>query len=108
MTYTPTYRSWWDMRQRCSNPKNTHFKHYGGRGITVCERWKKFDNFLADMGEAPPDLEIDRKNNDGNYEPDNCRWATRSQQMKNIRPRQRDWSGRFMAKQTAAVAQDRE
>jgi hypothetical protein len=80
-----TYRTWGDMIQRCTNPKQPNYRYYGGRGITICERWLAFDNFLADMGERPDGLEIDRINNDGNYEPGNCRWATRSQQVRNRR-----------------------
>lgn len=85
---TPTYASWQAMTERCANPKGTNWKDYGGRGITVCERWKKFENFLADMGERPEGKSIDRyPNNDGNYEIGNCRWATRSEQQRNRRPR---------------------
>lgn len=81
---TRTYRSWVSMRERCTNPRTTSFHRYGGRGITVCERWMDFRNFLADMGERPPGKTIDRwPNNDGNYEPGNCRWATPKEQMSN-------------------------
>lgn len=82
---SPTYRSWHMMLQRCTNPRNTHYAYYGGRGITVCERWLKFENFLADMGERPLGTSIDRIDVDGNYEPGNCRWATPKQQMNNRR-----------------------
>lgn len=84
---TETYYIWAGMRTRCKNPKATPYKNYGGRGISVCERWNSFDNFLADMGERPPGLSIDRIDNDGNYEPDNCRWATQSEQTGNQRKR---------------------
>jgi hypothetical protein len=82
---SPTFVSWQAMRARCSNPKHHNFKNYGGRGIKVCERWMKFENFLADMGERPSGLTIERKDNDGDYTPTNCVWATPAQQMRNRR-----------------------
>lgn len=83
-TYTREYRVWADMHQRCRNPRNTRYPKYGGRGISVCERWADFGTFIADMGPRPsPNHSIDRINNDGNYEPGNCRWATRSDQQRN-------------------------
>lgn len=85
-SHSPTYRSWYAMRQRCENRKNKRFEIYGGRGISVCERWKLFDNFLEDMGARPEGKTLDRIDCDGNYEPANCRWATASEQMKNRRP----------------------
>jgi len=82
-TRTPTYRTWTSMLTRCRNPKADNFEQYGGRGITVCERWLKFENFLADMGERPPGMTIDRRDNAKGYEPGNCRWATPSEQENN-------------------------
>lgn len=85
---TRTYNCWRNMIHRCHTPTHRSFPYYGARGIKVCERWHDYANFLADMGEAPPRLEIDRINNDGDYEPGNCRWATRSVQNSNKRSRQ--------------------
>lgn len=84
---TSEYGIWRNMRSRCRNPRDPKFSDYGSRGITVCVRWDdSFEAFLSDMGERPsPDLSIDRINNDGNYEPGNCRWATASEQINNTR-----------------------
>lgn len=82
---SPVYDVWMNMHARCRNPKHESFPRYGGRGIRVCKRWAKFENFLSDMGERPSHKHsIDRINGDGNYEPSNCRWATRSEQMKHL------------------------
>lgn len=79
------YNAWAKMLERCQNPKASHYENYGGRGISVCDHWRKdFCNFLADMGDCPSsDHSLDRINNDGNYEHSNCRWATRKQQSRN-------------------------
>ncbi|PXF50561.1 MAG: hypothetical protein C4B57_11970 [Deltaproteobacteria bacterium] len=82
---SPTYYSWKNMRQRCQNPNNPRFKDWGGRDIRVCNRWKDFSNFLADMGERPKDKTLDRIDNNGNYEPGNCRWTTLEGQIQNRR-----------------------
>jgi len=71
------------MLQRCNNPKDTGFKYYGARGISVCERWHKFEAFFADVGERPPGLTLDRRDPRGNYEPSNWKWATRKEQTRN-------------------------
>lgn len=87
---TPTYLSWQNAKARCYNPKNKRFSDYGGRGITMCDRWREnFEAFLEDMGERPDGDSIDRIDNNGNYEPGNCRWASKGQQNGNVRGRLR-------------------
>ena len=81
---SPEYNSWVAMKSRCFDSNSVHYNRYGGRGITVCERWMSFENFLSDMGEKPTNNHsIERINNDGNYEPSNCKWASKIEQSRN-------------------------
>lgn len=91
MIHAPEYESWRCMKYRCNNHKNANYYLYGGRGIKVCKRWESFQNFYADMGAKPTaQHSLDRKNNNGNYEPSNCRWATPTEQQRNSR-QNRQW-----------------
>ncbi len=81
-----SYKSWSDMKQRCTNPKHSAYRYYGGRGIKVCPEWSaSFKQFLADMGEPQPGYSLDRINNNDDYRPGNCRWATHAEQVNNRR-----------------------
>jgi hypothetical protein len=83
---TPLYKIWQGIKDRCQNPQNTRYAYYGGRGIAVCDRWQNFANFAADIGPRPSDAHsVERLKNDGNYCPENCVWATREQQLNNMR-----------------------
>src|SRR6266581_5331282 len=84
-TGSKIYRIWKNMLARCTNPHNKHFMNYGGRGIIVCERWRKFENFFADMGFPPKGMMLDRIDNNKSYDKFNCRWATSKQQALNKR-----------------------
>lgn len=92
---TSLYTIWTGMKQRCSNPKNPFFARYGGRGIKVCDRWQKsFQNFANDMGDRLDGLTVERKDNDGNYEPSNCEWATQKTQGNNTSVNRKvEWNG---------------
>ena len=81
--HSPTYTSWTAMRTRCQNRNYSNYAYYGGRGIKICARWESFENFLADMGERPEGMTLDRIDPDGDYIPSNCRWATAKEQRHN-------------------------
>lgn len=85
MRETPTYNIWCHMKRRCQTPTDPDFHHYGERGISVCARWQTFENFFADMGEAPKGFSIERRDVNGNYEPSNCEWIKATEQPRNTR-----------------------
>lgn len=100
MTGTKPYKIWRSMIDRCYYPSQHAYPYYGGRGITICDRWLDFQNFYRDMGDIPEGMTIDRVDNEGNYEPDNCHWATKTDQANNKRNnRMLTWKGK---KQTMA------
>ena len=89
----PVYHSWEGMIQRCNNPNDKSYKNYGGRGITVCKEWLKFENFYKDMGDCPDGLSIERVENSKGYFPENCKWATQTEQQRNKRAQRRSLTG---------------
>lgn len=96
MSGSPTWSSWKAMIARCTNPNSKGYPHYGGRGITVCTSWlSSFENFYSDMGDRPEGMSIDRRDNDGNYDPSNCRWASSTTQNRNTTVLQRNNSSGY-------------
>lgn len=107
LSTSPEYKAWSMMKWRCLNPNCNYYKNYGGRGITICERWLNFENFYADMGKKPtPNHTLDRIDNNKGYEKDNCRWATKTEQAGNRRNvAKHEWEGRVVS--TAELARIR-
>ncbi len=93
LSKSETYRSWQRMKTRCLDSTYSMYRHYGGRGIKVCAQWLSFENFLRDMGLRPTGKELDRQDNNGDYTPENCRWATKSQNQRNKRVGRNNISG---------------
>lgn len=93
MSKHPIYKAWTGMRQRCNNPKNSAYRNYGALGIKVCKRWDNFADFIADVGERPQGMTLDRINPQGHYEATNVRWATKAQQQRNQRVNSKNTSG---------------
>lgn len=95
LSNTPEWRAWWDARRRCTVTTAKHYADYGGRGITVCERWESFEAFLADMGSRPDGHSLERRDNSLGYSPENCYWATPKEQLRNTRKNKYlTWNGK--------------